>query len=47
MGKAEGVPEYHVGVCDGLRRLGSYPCREALGGFARGLWDVTAGGVDL
>jgi hypothetical protein len=44
---AEGVPENDVGVGDVCGGVRGDPGWDALGGLARGLWDVAAGGVDL
>ena len=47
MRDAECVPEDDIGVYEVLCRVGFDPGGDTLGGFARGLWDVAACGVDL
>jgi hypothetical protein len=44
---AEGMPEDDISIRDGLGRVRSDPCREALRRFTRGLRDVATGGVNL
>lgn len=47
MRDTEGMPENHVRVCNIGVGIFLDPSWKALGGFAAGLWNVAAGGVDL
>ena len=47
MCKPKGVPQHNVAVFNGRGRCGGDPFGEAHAGFAGGLGDVAAGGVDL
>jgi hypothetical protein len=47
MRQSESVPQHDVFVVEAGGRVGGDPGWKALGGFAGGLWDVAAGGVEL
>ena len=47
MREAESVPQHDVFVVEIGGGVGGDPGWEALGGFAGGLWDVAACGVEL